>query len=358
DGCGQGPAAAAGGGARAAFRLCDRSRAADAGGTAGDAGAGAVRRGAGGGGRAVLRAAAGRAADAAAGAAGGAWGLRGCKDRSARHLPRRLPAPQRTLQRGARADRQAAAQGAALHHAQLEHDPEGSRMITVLGSVNLDLIGAVSRIPKPGETVPGGDFSTAAGGKGANQALAARRAGATVVMVGAAGNDGFADEALALLRAGGVDLTQLRVVEGPTGIAMIFVDGEGENVIAVLPGANGTVGAAEAAAALAGLDGGDVLLLQQEIPQVATAKALQLARAQGVTSILNTAPFLEDTPALARAASIVVANETEFALLCGGEAAPLEAAMTQWARDNSQTVIVTLGPAGAWATRGEELLKV
>jgi len=231
-------------------------------------------------------------------------------------------------------------------------------MITVLGSVNLDLIGAVSRIPKPGETVPGGDFSTAAGGKGANQALAARRAGATVVMVGAAGNDGFADEALALLRAGGVDLTQLRLVEGPTGIAMIFVDGEGENVIAVLPGANGTVGAAEAAAALSGLGGGDVLLLQQEIPQAATAKALQLARTQGVTSILNTAPFLEDTPALARDASIVVANETEFALLCGGEATPLESAMTQWARANGQTVIVTLGPAGAWAARGTELLKV
>ena len=96
-------------------------------------------------------------------------------------------------------------------------------MITVLGSTNLDLIGTVSRIPRPGETVPGDRFASAAGGKGANQALAARRAGAEVRMFAAAGTDSFADEALALLRADGVDLTGLRIVEGPTGIAMIFV---------------------------------------------------------------------------------------------------------------------------------------
>lgn len=231
-------------------------------------------------------------------------------------------------------------------------------MITVLGSVNLDLIGTVSRIPRPGETVPGGAFSTAPGGKGANQALAARRAGAVVRMAGAAGTDSFADEALELLRAGGVELSQLRLVDGPTGIAMILVDAEGENVIAVLPGANGSVGRAEADAALAGLGQGDVLVLQQEIPQAATERALDLARAQGVTSILNTAPFLDDTPALARTAAIVVANETEFALLCGGAASPLEEAMAQWAEANAQVLIVTLGPGGAWAASSKGLLKV
>jgi ribokinase len=222
-------------------------------------------------------------------------------------------------------------------------------MITVLGSTNLDLIGAVSRLPKPGETVPGGEFSMAAGGKGANQALAARRAGAEVRMFCAVGTDNFADDALRLLRADGVDLSRLKTVTGPTGIAMIFVDRQGENVIALLPGANGAMGPAEAEAALEGMAPGNILMLQQEIPQAATERALDLARARGVTAILNTAPFLETTPQLARKASVVIANETEFALLCGGESEPLDQLMADWARTHRQTVIVTLGSDGARA---------
>lgn len=222
-------------------------------------------------------------------------------------------------------------------------------MITVLGSANLDLIGTVSRIPKPGETVPGEKFAMAAGGKGANQALAARRAGAQVRMFCAVGTDSFAEDALRLLRADGVDLSRLKTVAGATGIAMIFVDQEGENVIAILPGANAAMGPAEAESALDGLGQGGVLMLQQEIPQAATARALELAEAQGVTSILNTAPFLDLTPELACKASIVIANETEFALLCGGKAGVLEDLMADWARTRRQTVIVTLGPDGARA---------
>ena len=222
-------------------------------------------------------------------------------------------------------------------------------MITVLGSTNLDLIGTVSRIPKPGETVPGDKFSMAAGGKGANQALAARRAGAEVRMFAAAGTDSFADEALRLLLEDGVDLSHVRKVEGPTGIAMIFVDEEGENVIAILPGANGTMSPADADAALAGLGIGSVLMLQQEIPQAATSRALELARAQGVVSILNTAPFLETTKAVAELASIVIANETEFELLTSAGMDRLDEAMADWARAQNQTVIVTLGPDGARA---------
>jgi ribokinase len=226
-------------------------------------------------------------------------------------------------------------------------------LITVLGSTNLDLIGTVSRIPKPGETVPGGKFSMAAGGKGANQALAARRAGAEVRMFAAAGSDSFADEALKLLLADGVDLSRVRKVEGPTGIAMIFVDTEGENVIAILPGANGTMSAADADAALDGLGIGSVLMLQQEIPQAATERALELAKAQGVVSILNTAPFLPTTKAVAERASIVIANETEFQLLSGAGLDRLDAAMADWARAQNQTVIVTLGGEGARAATPE-----
>src|SRR4051794_33150800 len=97
-------------------------------------------------------------------------------------------------------------------------------VITVFGSINLDLIGNVERLPAPGETVPGSGFATAAGGKGANQALAVARAGAEIRMVGAVGEDEFAQPALAVLRAGGVDLTRVRSVEGPTGVALILVD--------------------------------------------------------------------------------------------------------------------------------------
>lgn len=231
-------------------------------------------------------------------------------------------------------------------------------MITVLGSANLDLIGAVSRIPHPGETVPGTSFATAAGGKGANQALAARRAGAAVRMFAAVGDDSFAAEATAELVAGGVDMQAVRrVADTKTGVAMIFVDTSGENVIAILPGANGTMRPADAEAALAGLSAGDILLLQQEIPQDATARALDLARQQGVTSILNTAPFLDTTPDLAAQASIVIANETEFALLAG-EDKPLQNLMQDWARTRQQTIIVTLGAEGARAATPEGWISV
>lgn len=229
-------------------------------------------------------------------------------------------------------------------------------MITVFGSVNLDLIGRVTRIPKPGETVPGTSFSSAPGGKGANQALAARRAGAQVRMVGATGADSFATEALALLKSGGVDLSSVRSVELPTGIAMIFVDDAGENVIAILPGANGTVNAAEADAALTGLEANDTLMLQQEVPQAATQRALELAKSRGIRSILNTAPFLPTTAAVASLASIIVANETEFALLAGE--GDLEAQMREWAKTKRQTIFVTLGPDGARAATPESFFSV
>ncbi|HEY8576764.1 MAG TPA: ribokinase [Devosia sp.] len=225
-------------------------------------------------------------------------------------------------------------------------------MITVFGSTNLDQVGTVSRLPRPGETVAGGTFSMAAGGKGANQALAARRAGGSVRHVSAVGQDAFADLALALLRQDGVDLSAVKTVDEPTGIAMIFVDSHGENVIAVLPGANGTVSPADAEEALSAVSGG-VLLVQQEIPQAATERALELAREKGMTAILNTAPFLETTAAVAAKADIVIANEIEFALLSGCADDQIERAMLDWAKTEQQTIIVTLGGAGARAVTAE-----
>src|SRR5690606_33161759 len=151
---------------------------------------------------------------------------------------------------------------------------------------------------------------------------------------------------LELLDGAGVDLNHLKRTRTATGIAMIFVDTAGENVIAVLSGANGTMSPQDADTDLADLKPGDTLLVQQEVPQAATRRALEIARERGATSVLNTAPFLDDTTALAGMADIVIANETEFALLSGRPIEELDAAMAGWVDRTGRTVVVTLGPDG------------
>ncbi len=227
-------------------------------------------------------------------------------------------------------------------------------MITVFGSINMDLIATTQRLPKPGETVAGNGFSTAAGGKGANQALAARRAGRSVTMAGAVGHDGFSDEALALLKEAGTDLQSVKRADQPTGTAIILVGGDGENMIAVVPGANGTVTAQDADQAVGAMSKGDTLMLQLEIPVAAVEQALAAARAKGVTTVLNLAPLIDDAARLGRLADIVIANETEFELLAGQEnmrAEDREAALKRLNAETGQTLIVTLGGDGVVAIR-------
>jgi ribokinase len=233
-------------------------------------------------------------------------------------------------------------------------------MITILGSINMDLIATTERLPKPGETVAGNSFSTAAGGKGANQALAARRAGATVRMNGAVGEDGFAQPALALLTEAGTDLSAIRRVSEPTGTALILVGGDGENMIAVVPGANGTATAGHAAAAVDALAAGDILMLQLEIPVPAVETALTAARAKGLRTVLNLAPLIPDAPRLGRLADIVIANETEFERLAGQDdmtASDREAALARLHAETGQTLIVTLGGDGVIAIRDGRLFR-
>ncbi|HEX9903831.1 MAG TPA: ribokinase [Propylenella sp.] len=223
-------------------------------------------------------------------------------------------------------------------------------MITVFGSINLDLIGGVERLPRPGETVPGVSFVTAPGGKGANQALAAARAGAAVRMVGAVGRDGFADPALALLNASGVDLARVTRASEPTGVALILVDGAGENVIAVIPGANGTLAAADAEALDFGPD--DMLLLQLEVPLAAMMAAARRARASGAPVILNAAPFRREALALLPHLTHLVVNETECALIAeaaGLSGGAVEAEAAALAEKHAVTTIVTLGADGVLA---------
>ena len=231
-------------------------------------------------------------------------------------------------------------------------------MITIFGSINMDLIATTDRLPKPGETVAGNGFSTAAGGKGANQALAARRAGATVRMSGAVGNDGFAEPALALLEAAGTDLSAVKRVSEPTGTALILVGGDGENMIAVVPGANGTNTAEDASAAVAALNSGDTLMLQFEIPVAAVETALISAKAKGVRTVLNLAPLIPEAARLGRLADIVIANETEFERLASQDnmsASEREAALVRLHAETGQTLIVTLGGDGVIAIRDGEL---
>ncbi|WP_136657583.1 ribokinase [Nitratireductor sp. XY-223] len=233
-------------------------------------------------------------------------------------------------------------------------------MITVLGSINMDLIATVQRLPAPGETVSGNAFATAAGGKGANQALAAGRGGGTVRMVGAVGSDHFAEPALAHLTAAGVDLSAVRTVEGPTGTALILVDSGGENAIAVVPGANGEIGETDAARALGAMAAGDHLLLQLEIPSKATRAALKAAREGGVASVLNIAPLTDDAVDLAADADIVIANETEFERLAGAQGmdkSAREDALLELHRKSRQTIIVTLGADGVIAAREGALVR-
>lgn len=233
-------------------------------------------------------------------------------------------------------------------------------MITVVGSINLDLIGRVDRLPSPGETVPGERFDTAPGGKGANQALAARRAGAEVRMVGAVGEDAFASEATALLVESGVDLSAVRrEAAAATGVALILVGGDGENMIAVVPGANGNVLPGNVSAAR--LRESDMLLLQHEVPLETVEAALDAARETGAVSILNTAPFRPEASAFLGKADYIIANETEFDLYADAlslEGAGREARMRDFAGRTGRKIIVTLGADGMIAATGSDFFQV
>lgn len=231
-------------------------------------------------------------------------------------------------------------------------------MITVFGSINMDLVATTPRLPKPGETVAGTGFATAAGGKGANQALAARRAGAAVRMVGAVGQDEFAGPALDLLDKAGTDLAAVARVDGPTGTALILVGGDGENMIAVVPAANGTVRAEQAEKAVGDMKSGDILMLQQEVPATSVKAALNAAKAKGVRTVLNIAPLIAETTELAALADIVIANETEFERLVGRDnltARDREQILIEMHGKTGQILIVTLGADGVIAAEGGAL---
>ena len=213
-------------------------------------------------------------------------------------------------------------------------------MIVIFGSINVDLIVPVPRLPQPGETVLGGEYVLLPGGKGANQALAARRAGAEVVLAGAVGADSFAEIALDLLRRDTVDTRLVRIVEEqPTGCAAIMVSSEGENTIAVAPGANASARSDQVPDDLLGA--GTTLVTQMEVPPSETALLIRRLRARGGRSLLNLAPALPIDLALLEEIDLVIVNE--------GEVAATGVDPRQLAHRLRQGLVVTRGAAGALA---------
>ena len=216
--------------------------------------------------------------------------------------------------------------------------------LVVIGSINVDLVVTADRLPAPGETVLGGRFAVHHGGKGANQAVAAARAGARVTMIGAVGTDEHGDSSLAALEAEGVDVSRVRRVEvEPTGVALIVVGPRGENQIAVAPGANSSVDLDAEARGLIGE--ADVILTNHEIPLPAVTDALRAARDGGTLAILNPAPARALSADILAFGPILTPNEHELVVAIGDdETGP---ALDELAARNAGPIIVTQGPAGA-----------
>lgn len=188
-------------------------------------------------------------------------------------------------------------------------------MVIVFGSINLDLIFSVPHIPLPGETVLGPAVRIEPGGKGANQAVAAARDGAAVIMAGSVGGDALADGALTLLRQAGVDLSRVQAVAASTGCAAISVDPAANNAIAVGSGANLSTAAAQVEDALLGPD--TTLMLQMEVPAAENSALIARARAAGSRIILNLAPAGPIPEATLRMVDVLLVNESEGAWLAG-----------------------------------------
>jgi len=229
--------------------------------------------------------------------------------------------------------------------------------VFIFGSINTDLVVYVQRAPQQGETVSGGVFATHPGGKGANQAVAAVRVGADVAMFGCLGDDTFGRERLRSLADTGISTEGVRLVPGvASGVAQITVDAEGENTIAVAPGANMEFTADGITLPRASADRPVVSLLQNEIPQVASEKLVMMARAAGHVVMWNLAPTLgrRPSPESLRAVDYLICNRNELAALTGRpqtadeDPATVEADARSALALGPRNLIVTLGRKGSF----------
>ncbi len=229
--------------------------------------------------------------------------------------------------------------------------------VVVFGSINMDMVTRVVRLPRPGETVAGEDFTTAPGGKGANQAVAAARLGAATRMVGRVGDDLFGATLCQNLALNGVDTGAVAVTPGPSGVAAISVDRSGENTIVVVPGANGAVSVTDADRLSELLDGARVLMLQFEVPLVAVTAAARVARARGVMVILDPAPAYELPEGLYPLVDLITPNTTEAAILVGfalTDDAAIERAGKILQERTGGTAIIKLGARGVFVAAPDQ----
>jgi len=237
---------------------------------------------------------------------------------------------------------------------QLSTDAPQMARIVVVGSINVDLVVRVATLPRPGETVLGGRFASVHGGKGANQAVAAARAGGHTTFVARVGDDSMGRAAINAFQAEGIDTDFITVTpECPTGVALILVDAAGENSIAVAGGANDRLSTDDIERARPAIEAADVVLLQLEVPLAAVAHAVTIARAAGKRVILNPAPARPLPAALLGGVDILTPNETEAeSLAAQGSDTVASSADTERTAGTllglgPRAVVVTLGAAGA-----------
>lgn len=233
--------------------------------------------------------------------------------------------------------------------------------IIVVGSSNTDMIVKVPRIPAPGETILGGKFVKAAGGKGANQAVAAARSGGEVTFIANTGDDKLGEEAIEGFKKEGIDTDYIFVDdETPSGVALIFVGENGENSIAVASGANGTLTPAKIKEIEQVIADGDILLTQLETPLETIEAAVKIAKRYGVKVILNPAPAQKLNDELLQQIDILTPNQSEAELLTGIKVEDESSAKNACKKLRSRgvkTVILTLGSEGAFVMN-EQLQKV
>jgi ribokinase len=224
--------------------------------------------------------------------------------------------------------------------------------IIVVGSSNTDMIIKVPRIPKPGETILGGKFSKAAGGKGANQAVAAARSGGDVTFVARVGQDMFGDNAIQGFEENNIVTGHVfRDPEAPSGVAEIFVSEDGENSIAVAPGANSNLSPEDIDNSEDAINSADILLMQLEIPLETVQAAADLAHEKNATIILNPAPATDLPDELLEKITILTPNESEAELLTGVKVVDKESAdkaAKKLQNMGVQKVIITMGKSGAY----------
>lgn len=231
--------------------------------------------------------------------------------------------------------------------------------VTVIGSINYDILSTMDRAPKAGETVNGDTVQLMPGGKGLNQAVAARQQGVPVSFVGKVGQDMFGDRILSFFAEKGIDATHVgRSPDEATGSALILVDATAENRIVVIPAANRQIVPADADGL--SISPGDILVSQFEVPRTTIATLFAKGRAAGARTLLNAAPALDDAPdSLWTDTDILVVNETELGHFAGVElsgdapVATIAATASRLLRRPDQVIIATLGVRGALAVTAD-----